>query len=79
MLFNDSESFYKYFIDDRNVNDIKVLNPDMFKKEEFKDYFHFINKNNHQKIHYLLEIIDELVKVEMSEYQYKLYDKASRN
>ena len=23
MLFNDSETFYKYFIDDRNRNDIK--------------------------------------------------------
>ena len=32
MLFNDSETFYKYFIDDRNRNDIKILNPNMFKR-----------------------------------------------
>ena len=75
MLFNDSETFYKYFIDDRNRNDIKILNPNMFKRR-IQGLVSFYKMEQPSENILPEKNSEEIVNVEMSEYQYKLFDKA---
>ena len=72
-LFNNTDDFRRYFIDDKDMENIKLKNPMMFKRRIQGLISYYRGVQPEKKV--LPRVRYHLEKLEMSDYQYTLYDK----